>query len=117
MTIEGEYLGEPATLTVDGDRASLAYTIGARPAVCAVATIERRPPRLFGLGPFHGFAPVFAIGAYFARMPWLAIAFATAGIGHAIYRIARPPIVLLLDDKLFVVAPRCRDAVRLHAAR
>jgi hypothetical protein len=117
MTIEGEYLGEPATLTVDGDRMSLAYTIGARPAVCDVTTLELRPARLRGLGPFHVFAVVFAVGAYFAKMPWLAVAFAAAGVGHTIYRLAEPPMVLLLDDKPFVVARRSRELVRLHAAR
>jgi len=117
MTIEGEYLGEPATLTVDGDRLSLAYTIGARPAVCEVATVEVHQARLRGLGPFHVFALVFAVGAYFAKMPWLAIAFAAAGVGHAIYRIIDPPMMLLLDGKQFVVARGSRELVRLRAAR
>jgi hypothetical protein len=113
MTIEGEYLGEPATLTVDGDRKSLAYTVAARRAVCEVTTIALRRSRL---GPFHVFALVFAIGAYFAKMPWLAIAFAAAGIGHAIYRLVSPAVVLVLDDKRFVVARRSRELVRQLAA-
>jgi hypothetical protein len=113
MTIEGEYLGEPATLTIDGDRKTLAYTIAARPAVCEVATIALRHARL---APFHGFAVVFAIGAYFAKMPWLAIAFGAAAIAHAGYRLVRPSMVLLLDDKRFVVARRSRALVRLPAA-
>ena len=113
MTIEGEYLGEPATLTIDGTRKTLAYTVGARPAVCEVTTVALRHARL---GPFHLFALVFAIGAYFAKMPWLAIAFAAAGIAHAVYRLFAPSVVLVLDDKPFVVARSSRELVRQLAA-
>lgn len=113
MTIEGEYLGEPATLTVDGDRKTLAYTIAAHPAACEVTTIALRHSRL---GPFHLFALVFAIGAYFAKMPWLAVAFAVAAIAHAVYRIVAPSLVLVLDDKPFVVARGSRELVRRLAA-
>lgn len=123
MTIEGEHLGEPAVLTVDGDGAFLTYVPkpGAAPVTTTVPVTELRPMRIRGLAPFHAFALVFAIGAYFAKMPWLAIAFAAAGIGHGVYRFVQPPQLLVLGDRELIVARRslakARELVRLRAAR
>ena len=128
MTIEGEYLGEPATLEVEGDRMTLRYVPkpgAAQVATSLDATAELRTARFRGLAPFHPLALFFSVGAYFAKMPWLAIAFAAAGIGHAIFRLARPPQVLMLataSERFAIVVARsslaeARELVRLRAAR
>jgi hypothetical protein len=108
MTIEGECLGEPAILTVDETGVWLTYTQkpGAVPETTRVSVTGIRPARLRGLEPFHAFALFFAIGAYFAHLAWLAIAFAAAGIAHGTYRLVQPPQVLVLDGHAFVVARR-----------
>jgi len=131
MTIEGECLGEPATVEVDGDRVIWSYYPAPGHAAASGTArldelaIELRGARVRGLEPFHAFAIVFAVGAYFARMRGLAVAFAAAGIGHAIYRLARPPQVLVLAtaaERFEIVVARgsieqARELVRQRAAR
>lgn len=130
MKIEGDHLGEPATVKLNADRVIWSYRLAPlhgrwETALLELMTIELRPARFRGLEPFHPLAVFFAIGAYFAKMPWLAIAFTVAGIGHAIFRVVRPPQVLVLDSAKgrfeLVVARRsladARELVRLRAAR
>jgi hypothetical protein len=99
--IRGEYLGEPVYLRVEDGRIEWSYSLkpghrASQALVIAQITAVLRPARLRGLGPFHGFAIMFAIGAYFAHLPWLAIALSVAGLGHALYRLVRTPQVLVL---------------------
>lgn len=132
MTICGEHLGEHTTVVVESDRVTWGAAVApgvalTRPRSAALdeLTIELVPAPVGGLEPFHAIAVFFAVGAYFAHMAWLAIAFAGAAIAHGIYRLARPPNILVLataNERVEIVVAHgslgeARELVRLRAAR
>lgn len=132
MTIRGEHLGERTTVVVEDGRVTWGSAVApglqlTRPRSAALdeLTFELRLAPSRGLEPFHIIALFFATGAYFAKMVWLAVAFAGAAIAHGIYRLARPPHVLVLataEERVEIVVANAslaeaRELVSRRAAR
>lgn len=124
IEIEGEHVGAPARVTIDGDRVTWSYSIkplhhASRVAQLDELTISLAPARWHGLQPAHVIMILGGIGMTFANLRALGAAIAAGALVNAVYRLIRPPQVLVLarDSERFelVVARTSLAAARAFA--
>ncbi len=124
IEIEGEHLGAPARVTIEGDRVTWSYSIkplhhASRVAQLDDLTISLAPARWHGLQPAHVIMILGGIGMTFANLRVLGAAIAAGALVNAVYRLITPPHVLVLarDSERFelVVARTSLAAARAFA--
>ena len=124
IEIEGEHLGAPARVTIDGDRVTWSYSIkplhhASRVAQLDELMISLAPARWRGLQPAHAIMIFGGIGMTFANLRALGAAIAALALVNAVIRLISPPQVLALTkgNERFelVVARRSLGAARAFA--
>ena len=128
IRIFGDHLGEPTEIVVADGCVRWAATVAPgtplkKDRVEQLASFQRitlEPARYRGLGPAHAFGVVFATGAAFAHMPWLAVALGLGTLVNVANRSLATPHVLLLaaeNERVeIVVDRRSLDAAKAFVA-
>jgi hypothetical protein len=114
IEIDGEHLGAPARVTIDGDRVTWSYSIkplhqASRSAPVDELTVSLAPARWRGLQPAHPILILGGIGMLFVHLAILGAAIAAGALANALYRWFRPPQVLVLStaaDRFELVVAR-----------
>lgn len=101
IELEGEHLGAPARVTIDGDRVTWSYSIKPLHGASKVArldelTVTLAPERWRGLQPGHLILLLGGIGMVFAKLEKVGAAIAAGALVNAVYRLITPPHVLVL---------------------